>query len=304
MWIINLAKFLQYVGASGLFGTAYFLVFFLKPHGLPFNQILNWVKRFFIFASLFVFGGAFMSLIGYAANMNDLPINKLAVSQVTEIASTMDVGRFTSLRIIISVAALLLALSVWRATYFLKLQCFLGVIILTSLAFTGHGAKDEGAKGIIHLGADIAHLLGAGLWIGALFAFLILLLMEKTKEVQLLTFDALSRFSGLGSIIVATIIFSGLVNSYFLVGIANITRIFTSQYGILFSVKIGLFLIMVILASLNRFAITPNLGKLLDDGDTNSNIMKPIHKSIILETSIGLIVIFLVSIFSSLEPLL
>ncbi|MCA0373633.1 MAG: copper homeostasis membrane protein CopD [Proteobacteria bacterium] len=304
MWLTNFAKFLQYVGASGLFGIAFFLIAFVRPHGQPFDQILRLVKRLFAVACVLVLVGAFISLIGYAASMNDLPLNKLTFSQVAEIASTMDVGRFTSSRIVISVVALFLIFSMRRATYFLKLQCSIGAIILASLAFTGHGAKDEGVNGIIHLGADIAHLLGAGLWIGSLFAFLTLLLMEKTKEVQLLMYDTLSRFSGLGSIIVATIILSGLVNSYFLIGIANITRVFTSPYGILLSVKIGLFSIMVILAALNRFVLTPNLGKSFDDGVINSNIMKPINKSIILETSIGLIVIFLVSIFSSLEPLL
>src|SRR3546814_15811165 len=45
---------------------------------------------------------------------------------------------------------------------------------LSSLAWSGHGAATEGGAGMVHLGADILHLLAAGAWVGALAALLLM----------------------------------------------------------------------------------------------------------------------------------
>src|SRR3546814_2695692 len=68
----------------------------------------------------------------------------------------------------VRVAALLLVLYFsivgWRRPAFaLGSLSVTAAIALATLAWTGHGAADEGLLGWVHLGADITHLLAAGI---------------------------------------------------------------------------------------------------------------------------------------------
>src|SRR3546814_18326855 len=57
----------------------------------------------------------------------------------------------------------------------------LGAGALASLAWSSHGAASEGALGWLHLASDIMHLLAASAWIGALAAF-VLILVQRSEE--------------------------------------------------------------------------------------------------------------------------
>ncbi|OPK03263.1 copper resistance protein CopD, partial [Pseudomonas veronii] len=56
-----------------------------------------------------------------------------------------------------------------------------GAIALATLAWTGHGAMDEGSRRYWHFISDIFHLLAAGGWLGALAAFALLLRLKSLK---------------------------------------------------------------------------------------------------------------------------
>src|SRR3546814_12018793 len=64
------------------------------------------------------------------------------------------------------------------------LMSLLGGVALTSLAWTGHGAMDQGSIGWVHLSADIVHLLAAGAWIAAILALGTLLLRAHRSMVR------------------------------------------------------------------------------------------------------------------------
>src|SRR3546814_20881518 len=65
-----------------------------------------------------------------------------------------------------------------------------GAIALATLAWTGHGAIDEGNRRYMHFASDIFHLLAAGGWMGALAAFALLLrtkILNGEQEVRILS---------------------------------------------------------------------------------------------------------------------
>jgi putative copper resistance protein D len=178
----------------------------------------------------------------------------------------------------------------------------LGALVLASFAWTGHGASTEGNGGLIHLIADIAHSVAAGVWIGALFAFLALLLpRDQDIERQTALFNALHNFSGIGSTLVAVLVVSGLVNSYFLIGLAHIGQVFQSTYAILLFVKLIVFGAMLALAAVNRFRLTPALQQAIEAGDT-AQAIKDLRHSLTIETLAGLGVLALVAVFGMMEP--
>src|SRR3546814_5892977 len=149
----------------------------------------------------------------------------------------------------VRVAALLLVLYFsivgWRRPAFaLGSLSVTAAIALAPLAWTGHGAADEGLLGWVHLGADITHLLAAGIWVGA-FAALCLLIFRPADRMAVdhinLSHRALDGFARIGSIVAGLLILSGVVKSWILVGPSRLGSLFTSLYGALLTAKLLLF---------------------------------------------------------------
>jgi copper resistance protein D len=136
----------------------------------------------------------------------------------------------------------------------------LSAVLLISLAGVGHSQIEEGVAGIIHVVSDAAHLLAAGAWLGGLVPLgYLLLLRERGRRARSDLDGILLRFSGMGYIAVATLIGSGLVNGWFLIG--NVSGLFATPYGQLLIAKLVLFAGMLALAVSNRFWIVPALTK-------------------------------------------
>lgn len=96
----------------------------------------------------------------------------------------------------------------------------LGATALATLTWAGHGAMDQGARGMLHAATDIAHLLAAGAWVGALAAFVLLASAGQMRAPGAAA--RLSRvssgFAGLGTLIVATLAVTGAANYLLIVG--------------------------------------------------------------------------------------
>lgn len=160
---------------------------------------------------------------------------------------------------LIGVAALLVRPRC-RTTSVLAILAFAGA--LASFAWSGHGATTPGHAGLLHLVADIVHLLAAAIWLGALAGFLLLLARPETFDLMM-TARALGRFSTLGTSAVAVLAVTGIVNASFLMGLEGLGRITGSTWGLLLIAKLVLFALMLALAAHNRFTLSPALSRAL-----------------------------------------
>lgn len=177
-----------------------------------------------------------------------------------------------------------------------------GSIALATLAWTGHGAMDEGAKRFWHFAADILHLLAAGGWIGALAAFG-LMLRIKGSDLELLVpvlSRALSGFETAGALIVGMVIVTGVGNYLFIVG-PTVANVISGAYGVLLLVKIVLFAGMIGLATLNRFYLSPALERSARAGDY-SLAVTALRKSVALESTFAVVIVCLVAWLGTLSP--
>lgn len=177
-----------------------------------------------------------------------------------------------------------------------------GSIALATLAWTGHGAMDEGAKRFWHFAADILHLLAAGGWIGALAAFG-LMLRIKGSDPELLVrvlSRALSGFETAGALIVGTVIVTGVANYLFIVG-PTVANVISGAYGVLLLVKMVLFAGMIGLAALNRFYLSPDLERSAQAGDY-SLVVTALRKSVVLESTLAVVILCLVAWIGTLSP--
>ncbi|MGJ7582779.1 copper homeostasis membrane protein CopD [Variovorax sp. RHLX14] len=175
-----------------------------------------------------------------------------------------------------------------------------GAIALGSLAWGGHGAMDEGVRGFLHFTADILHLLAAGAWVGALASFLALAKQGSSEK----HFGVLARtsvgFATVGTIIVATLVVTGVVNLYLIAG-NNLSLLFLSTYGILLLLKLALFAGMLMMAALNRHRLAPRIEAAVRSGNTHAACVA-LKRSLNIEFLLAVVILFLVAVFGLLSP--
>lgn len=249
-------------------------------------------------------GGLTLSVLGLAilaASMAGIALTAVDAAALGAIIALPGIGAAWMARM----AALLLLLAasaVGRPRPLAVIGSGMGTIALASLAWTGHGNISGGVWAPIHLVADIVHLLAAGSWLGALVGLCLLVARSARNAVPeqiARTHAALTGFSTIGSVVVGLIVVSGLVNTWTVIGLANITSPPVTLYGRLFLAKLGLFTAMLALAAANRFRLTPALERAVGD---LSRQLAALRASLVVETSLALAILALVAWLGLLAP--
>jgi putative copper resistance protein D len=109
---------------------------------------------------------------------------------------------------------------------------------------------------------------------------------------------AILRFSVLGVASVGTLVATGIVNSWFLVG--SIDALIDTDYGRLLSLKVLLFFVMLSIAAYNRLRLTPRM--LRERGAVLQAALRQLRTNGLMEAFVGLIILFLVGILGTLPP--
>ena len=177
----------------------------------------------------------------------------------------------------------------------------LAAVLLASLARTGHAQIEEGWMSLVHVGADAAHLLAAGAWLGGLVPLGFILLSHSMRDGEpIVDVDRiLLRFSSMGYVAVGTLVASGLINSWFLVG--SVTSLLTTLYGQLLLAKLGLFGAMLALAAANRFWLVPRMIK-TEDSRAAAVWLGSLRYHVLGEQFLGLMVLLAVSVLGTMRP--
>ncbi|AXV98166.1 copper resistance protein CopD (plasmid) [Ralstonia solanacearum] len=178
----------------------------------------------------------------------------------------------------------------------------LGATALATLTWAGHGAMDQGARGVLHAATDIAHLLAAGAWVGALVAFVLLASAGQMRAPGAAAglSGVSSGFAGLGTLIVATLAVTGAANYLLIVG-PPVEGLFTTVYGGLLLAKLAVFALMLGLAAANRFRLSPRLAAAVRSGDP-AGAVSALRASLIAEACLGGLILGLVAWLGVLSP--
>lgn len=181
--------------------------------------------------------------------------------------------------------------SLWPAV--LVLSC-----AVVSFAWSGHGAATEGAVGLVHLVSDAVHALAAAVWLGALCGFLILL--RRSNEAVEVAARALAKFATIGTVTVAVLVVTGLINTVVLAG-DGLGELLSSIWGRLLVAKLALFVVMLGLAAHNRFNLTPALSDAADAGEKDLAVSR-LRRSVGLEALAGLALLAVVAVLGVQMP--
>jgi putative copper resistance protein D len=300
-WPLIAVRFALYVTLSGLFGLSAFSLYGLKAAERANALALRpWLVGTGVLG-LLLSGIALALLAAAMAGAPPWPVDREAIGMLLTGSAT---GTAWEARIVALLVASVVALIAAGRAVPLGLIALAAGIALATLAWTGHGAMDEGGTGWVHLLADILHLLAAGAWVGALLG-LTLLVTRAPGRVDVahlrLTHRALHGFGLVGTIVVATIVMTGLVNGWLLVGADNVLSLPVTLYGQLLFAKLVLFGVMLGLASLNRFRLAPAFERSIAAAD-HRGALCTLRRSLAIEAACAVTILALVAWLGTLEP--
>ncbi len=171
--------------------------------------------------------------------------------------------------------------------------------LVGALAFVGHAVGASGGEGLIHPAVDALHLVAAAAWVGTLLPLALLLRAAEHAAASVdMARTATLRFSTLGIVCVAALILTGAVNTLYLAG--SVTALTETDYGRLLLVKVGLFLGMVLIATINRVWLTPRLVHGADDAARDA--LRLLRRNISVEIAAGAIIIAIVAVLGVSAP--
>ena len=296
-------RFALYANLMLLFGLPLYALYALKGAERLQTNILSlrvltcWLSASGIALSL-------LSITAMTASMAGVQLFEVDSALVSMMIFETPMGNAWSVRVMALLITFSAAFRMNKDLPKLMLVAFGSAVSLSSLAWTGHGAASEGVTGTAQLIADIIHLIAAGAWLGALAALTIILFNgseASSQDYLKMTLRLLKGFSVAGSIIVALVFGSGLINSWMLVGPQNVLTLYTTAYGQLLIAKLFLFGIMLSLAAANRFALTPAFERALQAGVTSLALTK-LRRSLAFELILATIILGLVAWLGTLQP--
>ncbi len=289
-----LSRFVHYLALSVLFGAALFPFYgFGSSQAETFHRV-PWLRPLLFGAALVTFGSG-VSWLGFM-----IPPG---ASDLFSAVHDMDFGAVWLLRLLL--AAALIPLVVWRTgtMWQIRFVLFAALVLLASIALTGNAGSNNGSLGFQHRLADAVHLIASGAWIGALVIFSGLAIMatrHHEREDLLTLHTVLSRFSGVGSVVVAALTLSGMFNPGFFV-----SRLDTA-YGQVLLAKLVLFGTMLMLAAANRFWLTPKLEATLAGTRPTAHDLKAaiwaLLASVLIETLLAFLVLATVAVLGAVAP--
>lgn len=273
-------RWAQYVSAVAALGLPLFQVLAFR------DRLSGPGTRFSVAAGLGLVVSALGGLVaqtammagGWAAGLDPAALGYVVQSTSLGMAHVIRAGLA-----VVGVIALLVS-SRNRSGSRLAIVAFAGTV--GSFAWSGHGAATGGTAGLVHLAADIAHLLAAAVWLGALAGFCLLLARSRSEGIEA-TSRALCGFAGPGTGAVAVLAITGAVNAGFLIGADGLGLIAGSTWGVLLVVKLTLFALMLGLAAHNRFTLAPALSRSLDGGPETQGLVRRLRISVGLEMLAG-----------------
>ena len=183
---------------------------------------------------------------------------------------------------------LLLALLLTPLHTNLPLRLALGGSLLATLAPVGHGAMLDGVEGRWLMLNQLVHLACVGIWLGGLMLLVMILRRPAGHDIRAL----LQRFSGVGYIVVAGLLITGLINVRVLTGAFWPTPLL-SGFALILLIKVMLIATMLGLALFNRLRIKDCEQRL-----------SALRKSVIAEWLLGIGAVAAVSLLGTMPPMI
>jgi copper transport protein len=251
LWEIigGISRFIMYLAALVAAGVAFFLAF-IHDHAEDRWRIVPFVRIGSILALLSAIG----IVMSQAALLTGKGAGAVTDSNVLRDVLNQNLGWSLAL-LMIGLAAVHLSTDIPKKMMSKSLALSGGLAVTVSFAVWGHAT--ELSPTAISLAADAIHATAAALWLGGLVG-LVMVLSLRTPETVRATAGIIGRFSRMAFWSVIALTLAGLTLT--ITGSdASLNSILTTTWGQLVLAKIGLTLIVVLIAAWNRRTLVPSL---------------------------------------------
>lgn len=257
LWEIigDIARAIMYLSALLAAGVAFFLAF-LHDQADDRWRIVPIVR----IGSFLAVVGALGIVMSQAALLTGKGAGAITDTKVLRNVLTENLGWSLAL-LMIGLAAVHLSTDITKRVLSQSLALYGGLVVTVSFAVWGHAS--ELTPRVLSLVADAVHATAAALWLGGLVGLLMVLRMRSASTVRS-TALIIGRFSRMAFWTVLALAIAGLTLT--LTGSnASLQSLLTTTWGQLVLAKIGLTLIVVIIAAWNRRTLVPSLTAPVED---------------------------------------
>lgn len=301
-WLNIALRFGLYIGMATLFGVSMFGVYAQRLSA----NFTSFGRRFTAFLLLAASADIILSLLSMVVTAKAMSgaetYGELTGHILGMVITGTDMGIAWIARMLGLITCMAIIFSGLRFKIrFILLTAFSGMALAT-LAWSGHAAMNDGIKGAVHLVSGISHLWAAGAWIGALFSLAMLALLDPQSNpdaVGVLSKTS-SGFARLGTVIVLTLVTTGTVN-YVLIAGLSVNTLISTQYGLLLSIKLLLFIGMLVLAASNRYLLSPKVELAITAGN-GAEASRLLKRSLVMESTLSILVVACVAWLGVLSP--
>jgi len=190
-----------------------------------------------------------------------------------------------------------------------RVSLTLGLVLasaqLLGLVWAGHAGAARGLRGAVEQTADAIHLLAAGIWLGGLVPLALLLAAAGRSDDSgwlVVAQTASTRFSRLGLLCVLSLLATGIVNSWFLVG--DLGALWGTDYGRCLLLKLALLGVTLAIAGVNRLRLIPRVCSFAVTAGVNParRTIQALQRNTAIEVGLGFLILGVVGLLGTLPP--
>ena len=294
LWEIigGISRFIMYLAALVAAGVAFFLAF-IHDRAEDRWRIVPFVRIGSILALLSAIG----IVMSQAALLTGKGAGAITDSTVLRDVLNQNLGWSLAL-LMIGLAAVHLSTDIPKKVVSQSLAVYGGLAVTVSFAVWGHAT--ELSPTAISLAADAIHATAAALWLGGLVG-LVMVLSVRTPETVRATAGIIGRFSRMAFWSVIALTLAGLTLTITGSG-ASLNSILTTTWGQLVLAKIGLTLIVVLIAAWNRRTLVPSLTSPTENTDELAVRWATLLRTIRAEAVLLVAVLALTAIVVNVPP--
>ena len=294
LWEIigGISRFIIYLAALVAAGVAFFLAF-IHDRAEDRWRIVPFVR----IGSILALFSAIGIVMSQAALLTGKGAGAVTDSNVLRDVLNQNLGWSLAL-LMIGLAAVHLSTDISKKVVSQSLALYGGLAVTVSFVVWGHAT--ELSPEAISLAANAIHATAAALWLGGLVG-LVMVLSLRTPETVRSTAGIIGRFSLMAFWSVIALTIAGLTLT--ITGSdANLNSILTTTWGQLVLAKIGLTLIVVLIAAWNRRTLVPSLTSPTENTNELAVRWATLLRTIRTEAVLLVVVLALTAIVVNIPP--
>jgi copper transport protein len=285
----HVVRWIWFLGLALTIGALGFRLIVLR--GLSVPRELE--RRIAVAAGLGALATIHAGIVAFSLRAEDalqLPFGRFLYGDLSSMATTRFGSAFVTMTLVFALVLALVYMS-WLLDRVEPLvpALVLAVVFAGGLSVSGHDAVDPGSSWKTEI-ADWLHLSAASLWIGAL-ATMALLLWTGAPELRKAAF---MRFSRLATVLIAVVLGAGVYLA--IVRLPNLSDLWTTGYGRVLLVKIGLVSFALLWGAFHHFVVAPALER------ADTGFLGRIGRSLAGESMVGMAVLLLAAILVDSRP--